>query len=85
MNFDQFNEKSKLVINHAQNKAISLNNQQILNSHLSHSIINLNDDFIIELLKYFDVENSSLQREVEIQINKIPKVLGRNLNIFFFR
>ena len=83
MNFDQFNEKSKLVINQAQNKAISLNNQQILNSHLIHSIINLNDDFIIELLKYFNVENSSLQREVEIQINKIPKVLGRNLNIFF--
>ena len=43
MNFDQFNEKSKLLINEAQNKAISLNHQQILPIYniltLSHQIV----------------------------------------------
>ena len=34
MNFDQFNDKSKLLINQAQNKAVSLNNQQISVEHL---------------------------------------------------
>ena len=34
MNFDEFNEKSKLLISQAQNKAISLSNQQILVEHL---------------------------------------------------
>ena len=39
MNFDQFNEKSKLLINEAQNKAISLNHQQVTPEHLIFSIL----------------------------------------------
>ena len=83
MNFDQFNEKSKFVINQAQNKAISLNNQQVLSLHLVQSIITDNDNFINELLKMCDVDSSILLTSLDREINRIPKVLGRNLNIFF--
>ena len=48
MNFDQFNEKSKLLINEAQNKAISLNHQQILPLHLIY-ILDDNNDLIFDL------------------------------------
>jgi ATP-dependent Clp protease ATP-binding subunit ClpB len=56
MNFDQFNEKSKLLINEAQNKAISLNHQQILPLHLFYSILNDNDDLVLDLFKELKID-----------------------------
>ena len=53
MNFDQFNEKSKLLINEAQNKAISLNHQQILPLHLLYSILDDKNDLILDLFNVF--------------------------------
>ncbi len=83
MNFDQFNEKSKLLISQAQNKAISLSNQQVLVEHLIYSIIQNNDSFFDDLMKKCGVETSNLIKAIENEIIKVPKVLGRNLNIFF--
>ncbi len=83
MNFDQFNEKSKLLINQAQNKAISLNNQQVLTVHLIQSIINDSDDFLVELLRNCNIKKDNLIDQIEYEINKIPKVLGENINVFF--
>ena len=82
MNFDQFNDKSKLLINQAQNKAVSLNNQQISVEHLVFSILNDSDSFIEDILENCQLEKSNLTNFVEREINNIPKVLGRNLNVF---
>jgi len=82
MNFDQFNDKSKLLINQAQNKAVSLNNQQISVEHLVFSIFNDSDSFIEDIIENCQLEKSNLTDLVEREITKIPKVLGRNINVF---
>ena len=82
MNFDQFNDKSKLLINQAQNKAVSLNNQQISVEHLVFSILNDSDSFIEDIIENCQLEKSNLTDLVEREITNIPKVLGRNINVF---
>ena len=57
MNFDQFNEKSKLLINEAQNKAISLNHQQILPLHLLYSILDDKNRFCRLYAKIIKFQN----------------------------
>ena len=82
MNFDQFNDKSKLLINQAQNKAVSLNNQQISVEHLVFSIFNDSNSFIEDIIENCQLEKSNLTDLVEREITNIPKVLGRNINVF---
>ena len=82
MNFDQFNDKSKLLINQAKNKAVSLNNQQISVEHLVFSIFNDSDSFIEDIIENCQLEKSKLTDLVEREITNIPKVLGRNINVF---
>ena len=82
MNFDQFNDKSKFLINQAQNKAVSLNNQQISVEHLVFSIFNDSDSFIEDIIENCQLEKSNLTDLVEKEITNIPKVLGRNINVF---
>ena len=65
MNFDLFNEKSKILINDAQNKAISLNHQQIDPEHLLKSILIDKDSFIKEILENCNVNISNLKYEID--------------------
>ena len=70
MNFDQFNDKSKLLINQAQNKAVSLNNQQISVEHLVFSILNDSDSFIEDIIENCQLEKSNLTNFVEREIKE---------------
>ena len=83
MNFDQFNEKSKLLINDAQNKAISLNHQQILPVHLLYSILEGEGDLILEILKDANISIFDLKEKIIKHLQELPSVSGQNLNIFF--
>ena len=71
MNFDQFNEKSKLLINEAQNKAISLNHQQILPLHLLYSILDDKNDLIFELFNELPVSQETFSSNVEKRTDPI--------------
>ena len=51
MNFELFNEKSKTLINDAQNIAISLNHQQVCPYHLVYSIISENSNLILQVFE----------------------------------
>ena len=83
MNFDQFNEKSKILISEAQNKAISLGNQQVTPEHLVFSIMNNEDDFFNELIIICNSNKLNIAHEINNELKKIPNVSGSNLNIFF--
>ena len=83
MNFDQFNEKSKLLINEAQNKAISLNHQQILPLHLLYSILDDKNDLILDLFNELKIDVYDIKENVSSNLNILPSVTGKNLNIFF--
>ena len=83
MNFDQFNEKSKLLINEAQNKAISLNHQQILPLHLLYSILNDKNDLIFDLFNELKIDIHDIKNKILSNLNVLTSVTGKNLNIFF--
>ena len=78
MNFDQFNEKSKLIINEAQNKAILLSHQQITVDHLAFSILIENDSYLNEILSLCNSDKSSILSEIETRLQKLPNVSGKN-------
>ncbi len=83
MNFDQFNEKSKLIINESQKKAIQNNHQQIIPEHLLTVLINSSDNYISEILEKSKCDVKSLLNDIDKNLEKIPKITGDNLNIFF--
>ena len=83
MNFELFNEKSKILINDAQNKAISLNHQQVSTYHLIFSTLSENNNFIIQIFLELDINYLTLKEQIENILHNQPKILGEDLNIFF--
>ena len=83
MNFELFNDKSKILINDAQNKAISLNHQQVSTDHLVFSILKENNHFLTQIFEELDVDYSKLKEQIEIFLKAKPKIMGENINIFF--
>ena len=83
MNFELFNEKSKILINDAQNKAISLNHQQVSTYHLIFSTLSENNNFIIQIFLELDINYLTLKEQIENILHNQPKILGKDLNIFF--
>ena len=83
MNFSNFTEESKFLINKSQNIAIKENNQQIKPEHLLSVILDSENDIISKVLKKFNCNILILKLEIEKLINNLPKVIGENINIFF--
>ena len=83
MNFDQFNEKSKIIINDAQNKAISLNNQQVTVVHLLFSIFNTEDEFIGEIIRTCNLKKLNILNHIELNLKKKLQGFLEQILIFF--
>ena len=83
MNFELFNDNSKILINDAQNKAISLNHQQVSTDHLVFSILKENNHFLTQIFEELDVDYSKLKEQIEFFLKAKPKIMGENINIFF--
>ena len=83
MNFELFNDNSKILINDAQKKAISLNHQQVSTDHLVFSILEENNHFLTQIFEELDVDYSKLKEQIEFFLKAKPKIMGENINIFF--
>ena len=83
MNFELFNDNSKILINDAQKKAISLNHQQVSTDHLVFSILEENNHFLTQIFEELDVDYSKLKEQIEVFLKAKPKIMGENINIFF--
>ena len=83
MNFELFNEKSKILINDAQNKAISLNHQQVSTYHLIFSTLSENNNFIMQIFIELDIDYLTLKEQIENILHGQPKIVGKDLHIFF--
>tara|TARA_A100001035_G_scaffold202419_1_gene162623 strand:+ start:51 stop:2633 length:2583 start_codon:yes stop_codon:yes gene_type:complete len=83
MNFELFNDNSKILINDAQNKAISLNHQQVSTDHLVFSILEGKNHFLTQIFEELDVDYSKLKEQIEFFLKAKPKIMGENINIFF--
>ncbi len=83
MNFELFNDKSKIIINDAQNKAISFNHQQILTEHLLLSILSHIDSYQEKILNTCNANLVQLKNDLSEKLQNEPKISGENLNNFF--
>ncbi|MAR63442.1 MAG: ATP-dependent chaperone ClpB [Rickettsiales bacterium] len=83
MNFELFNDKSKILINDSQNKAILFNHQQVLVEHLAYSILQIEDNFLRDLFKEIKIDVNKIQIDLKEILEKKIKVLGENINFFF--
>lgn len=83
MDFEKFTQTSQKIISLAQEKAISLDNQQIDELHIHYALLTHKDSLIPKILEALDIETSSIINDVENEINKIPQVItDSNENIY---
>tara|TARA_A100001011_G_scaffold395715_2_gene491552 strand:+ start:895 stop:3480 length:2586 start_codon:yes stop_codon:yes gene_type:complete len=83
MNFELFSEKSKILINDSQNKAIENNHQQVTPEHLVTTLFDQNDEYIQNILNDCSINISQIRKELEDVIQSFPTILGNNVNIYF--
>ena len=83
INFELFSEKSKILINDSQNKAIENNHQQVTPEHLVLTLFDQNDEYIKNILNDLNVDISKIRKDLEDIIQSFPTILGNNINIYF--
>ena len=83
INFELFSEKSKILINDSQNKAIENNHQQVTPEHLALTLFDQNDEYIKNILNDLNVDISKIRKDLEDIIQSFPTILGNNINIYF--
>ncbi|HDK17282.1 MAG TPA: AAA family ATPase, partial [Nitrospirae bacterium] len=74
MRTDKFTIKSQEAIQKAQELAQQRGNQQVDAEHLLHVL--LEEGIALEIIKTLGVDIGSLKKEVEAEMEKMPKVLG---------
>ncbi|HDH53705.1 MAG TPA: ATP-dependent chaperone ClpB [Nitrospirae bacterium] len=74
MRTDKFTIKSQEAVQKAQEFAQQRGNQQVDVEHLLHVL--LEEGIALEIIKTLGVDVASLKKEVETEIDKMPKVLG---------
>jgi ATP-dependent Clp protease ATP-binding subunit ClpB len=74
MRFDKFTIKSQEAVQKAQQIAESKGNQQVDVSHLMHAL--LDEGIALEIVRSLGVDVESLRKDVEAEIERLPKVLG---------
>ena len=85
MNFELFNEKSKILINDAQNKAISLNHQQVLPEHLAYSLVSEIDNFILQIFEEINIDYLKLKSQIEDLLQENQNNRRKFKYFFLFR
>tara|TARA_B100000035_G_scaffold80929_1_gene67837 strand:+ start:660 stop:3245 length:2586 start_codon:yes stop_codon:yes gene_type:complete len=83
INFELFSEKSKILINDSQNKAIENNHQQVTPEHLVITLFDQNDEYIQNILNDSNINVSHVRKKLEDIIQSFPTILGDNINIYF--
>ena len=82
MNLEQFTNKVKEQISAAQLKALQKQHQQMLSLHML-SVLLEEKDIVVPLLQQTGTNLSTLQNDIDKEIEKIPTVIQQDkLNIF---
>ena len=82
MNVEQFTNKVKEQISAAQIKALQMQHQQLLPLHMLGALLE-EKDIVVPLLQQTGTNPSTLQNDIDKQLEKIPAVIqGDKQNIF---
>ena len=85
MNIERFTQNAQTAIMDCQNIAISEGHQMLDGEHLHLALLMQKDGLIPKLLKYMEVDPTSLIADLEEQMEKLPKVSGAADNIYSSR
>ncbi|EOU1840335.1 ATP-dependent chaperone ClpB [Clostridium perfringens] len=76
MNADKMTLRVQQSLNDAYEIAVKYNNQQLDIIHLFSALVNQKDGLIPNIFEKMGVNIDSLKRDIHIQIDRMPKVLG---------
>ncbi|MFA6940395.1 MAG: ATP-dependent chaperone ClpB [Clostridiaceae bacterium] len=76
MNADKITKKVSLALNEAHGLAVSYNSQQVETIHLFIALLRDIDGLIPKIFQKMDINLDSLNRESELILNSMPKVMG---------
>lgn len=76
MNIERVTEKAQSAILSAKDIAVRMGHQQIDVEHLHLALITQEDGLIPKLIKYMGHDLSMYAKDVEVQLQKLPKVYG---------
>ncbi len=71
---ESMTEKTRQVIQEAQNIALRHSNQSITPEHILHALISIDESLISELLAKLNIDIKALKKAVEQKISKLPEV-----------
>jgi ATP-dependent Clp protease ATP-binding subunit ClpB len=76
MNIEKLTERARTILQEAQTFAIASGHQQFTVEHLFAQLLKEQDGLVTHLLSLCGVEGQLILREVESQLDKIPKLTG---------
>ncbi len=85
MNQDKFTEKAAEAIGAAQETALRYGHQQVDGEHLHLALLSQEEGIIPRLISFIGENVSLLIKDVERELEKLPKVFGNTANLYASR
>ena len=85
MNFDKYTQNAQGAVADCQNIAIENGQQQLEGEHLHLALLRQQDGLVPKLLTYMGLDVPTLERQVQGEIDKLPKVSGGSDQLYASR
>lgn len=82
MNLEKWTEKAQEAVGDCQNVAVDMGHQQLDGEHLHLALLKQREGLIPKLLSYMEVDTDGMIRELEGELEKLPKVQGGNDSLY---
>ena len=85
MKIDKFTQKAQEAIVESQDIVLRNNNQQLDAEHLHMALLQQEDGLIPRLIDYMEIDRNGMIRDLQAEIDKLPKVQGDADNMYATR
>ena len=85
MNFDKYTQNAQAAVADCQSIAIENGQQQLDGEHLHLALLRQQDGLVPRLLTYMGLDVETLARQVQGEIDKLPKVSGGSDQLYASR
>ncbi len=85
MSFEKFTEKAQAVVSDCQQIGMQYGHQQIDGEHLHLALLLQQDGLIPKLIEFMEIRVDEVTKDVEKELEKMPKVSGSNDNPYASR
>ena len=85
MSFEKFTEKAQAILSDCQDIAMQHGHQQLDGEHLHLALLLQQDGLIPKLVDFMGISVDDLIKDMQYELDKIPKVTGANENLYSSR